>query len=143
MPESLEDTSMPMPTSVPERIELPRSLSSYFAYAEADRGRDCRRFSITLSYLDHGRLDKLQWWWRVGLTEESMLGEPGLEARRQREIERFQRHIERWLANNGRRMFGDGPFPCLATLPGTQTPASPVENLDDDTSVVHGEAAAG
>ncbi len=99
-----------------KRIELPRSLESYFAFAEGERGRDGRRFSITLSYLDHGRMDKLQWWWRISAAEESLLGADGCEVRRLKEIERFQRHVERWLANHGRSLYGSGPFPCLGSL---------------------------
>jgi hypothetical protein len=107
-----------------ERVALSRSLPTYFAHAEAERGRDCRRFLITLSYLDHGRLDKLQWWWRIGTAEETMLGNEGIEARRQRETERFHRHIERWLSNNRRRLYGDGPFPCLAPMAAAESEAS-------------------
>ena len=114
-----------------KRIELPRSLESYFAFAESERGRDCRRFSITLPYLDHGRMDKLQWWWRVGTREEALLGEAGLEARRRREIERFLTHVDRWLANNGRRLYGEGPFPCIAAMPAAEE-AAPVPAPDDE-----------
>jgi hypothetical protein len=100
-----------------KNVELPRPLETYLAFAEGERGRDCRRFSITLSYLDCGRMDKLQWWWRLGETEESLLGADGIEARRRRETERFLRHIERWLSNNARSLHGEGPFPCLSALP--------------------------
>jgi hypothetical protein len=130
---------------MPSQIELPRSLPSYFAHAEAERGRDCRRFCITLSYLDHGRLDKLQWWWRIGLKEESMLPDGGLEERRQRETARFHRHIERWLGNNGRRIYGDGPFPCLGTLEAAD-PSPAAMRLNPDHSNGDGppgEAATG
>jgi len=61
-------------------------------------------------------MDKLQWWWRIGAREEALLGEGGCEARRQKEIERFTRHVERWLANHGRCLYGTGPFPCLGSL---------------------------
>ena len=98
-----------------DRIELPRTLESYFAFAETERGKDGRRFSITLPYLDRGRMDKLQWWWRIGTREEALLGEGGCEARRRKEVARFTRHVERWLANHGRCLYGSGPFPCLGS----------------------------
>lgn len=94
-------------------IELPRALEDYFAFAEVERRGAARRFCITLTYLDPPRLDRLQWWWGIGATEEALLGEAGLTARRQREIERFKRHIERWLTNTGQRLEGDGPIPQI------------------------------
>lgn len=113
-------------------IGLPRALEDYFAFAEVEsRTADARRFCITLSYFDPPRLDRLQWWWGIGAKEEALLGEAGLPARRQREIERFKRHIERWLTNTGQRLVGDGPIPQIvrsgATGASTQDEGPPAD----------------
>jgi hypothetical protein len=104
-------------------VELTRPLEQYFAFAELERHGRTRRFTITLPYLGNRQLDRLQWWWRVSLAEESLIGEEGMAARRAREIERFRRHIERWLANTGQRLCGDGPIPELTAAPPATQPA--------------------
>lgn len=115
-------------------IELPRALEDYFAFAEVERRADARRFCITLSYFDPPRLDRLQWWWGIGATEEALLGEAGLSARRQREIERFKRHIERWLTNTGQRLEGDGPIPRIVRIGVTGAPAQDAGPAEDTAS---------
>lgn len=97
-------------------VELPRPLVDYFGFAELEKHGDTRRFSITLPYRCDQQLGRLQWWWRVTATEEGLLGEEGLKARRQKEIERFCKHVERWLANTAQRMYGTGPIPEIAPL---------------------------
>lgn len=92
--------------------ELPRALEHYFAHAETGRTRAGRRYSITLSYLSEGRLDRLQWWWHASPADEQG-GEAALAAVRAKAVERFLRHIDRWLENTGQRFFGEGPFPCI------------------------------
>jgi hypothetical protein len=103
-------------------VELTRPLEQYFAFAELERHGRTRRFTITLPYHTARQLDRLQWWWRVSLAEESLIGEEGMAARRAREIERFRRHIERWLANTGQRLCGDGPIPELTAAPAVAQP---------------------
>lgn len=98
-------------------VDLPRPLADYFAFAELDRRGEARRFTLTLPYLAGDGLGRLQWWWRVSLAEESLIGDEGLQARRLREIERFRRHVERWLTNTGQRLHGAGPIPHIAALP--------------------------
>jgi hypothetical protein len=97
-------------------VELPRVLEDYFAFAELERTETGRRFSITLPYLDGARLDRLQWWWRVGSVQERLIGEAGVLALRVKATERFQRHIERWLENTGQRLHGDGPIPLIGPI---------------------------
>lgn len=99
-----------------EPIDLPRPLEDYFAFAEVERRAGARRFCITLPYLHGARLDRLQWWWRVGEAEEALLGEQGLMSRRHREVERFRRHIGRWLVNTGQRLEGQDPIPRIVSV---------------------------
>jgi hypothetical protein len=103
-------------------VELPRPLADYLAFAELERRGETRRFTITLPYLEGAQLGRLQWWWRVSMAEENLIGESGMEARRLREIERFSRHVERWLANTRQRLAGDGPIPQISPLPVQETP---------------------
>lgn len=117
-----------------KNVALPRPLADYFGFAELEKHGDTRRFSITLPYLCGAQLDRLQWWWRLTPTEEGLLGEGGLEARRQREIERFYRHVERWLANTRQRMCGDGPIPKIEALPATGTPEEGAASATDKES---------
>ena len=112
-------------------IELPRPLEHYFAFAELERHKDGRRFSITLPYRDADRLDHIQWWWRVGDKEQELIGEAGVAARRANEIARFCRHIERWLENNRQSLAGDEPIPVLRrNSVASQQPSTPVEQAD-------------
>ena len=115
-------------------IELPRALEDYFAFAETTPTRNGRRFSITLPYLDGERLDRLQWWYHVSPAQEQMYEGAGVAFCRARAIERFCRHIERWLEITAQRFHGDEPIPRLgsrqgagpsAMLPATQ-PKPPV-----------------
>ncbi|HZF16045.1 MAG TPA: hypothetical protein VE046_08910 [Steroidobacteraceae bacterium] len=101
-------------------VELTRPLADYFAFAELERHGETRRFTMTLPYLRARQLGRLQWWWRITETELNVIGDAGLEARRQREIVRFQRHVERWLTNTDQRMHGDGPIPEITPLPASQ-----------------------
>jgi hypothetical protein len=98
-------------------IELPRPLEAYFAFAELQSGRDARRFTITLTYMDSGRLDRLQWWWHAGNGQLRVGGEVAIEALRREAIARFRSHIETWLLNSHRRLSGGEPFPQLEVLP--------------------------
>jgi hypothetical protein len=79
------------------QLELPRALEDYFAFAETEPTRNGRRFSITLPYLDGERMDRLQWWYHVSPAQEQMYEGTGLVFHRNLAIERFRRHIERWL----------------------------------------------
>ena len=94
-------------------IELPRALEDYFAFAETEPTRNGRRFSITLPYLDGDRLDRLQWWYHVSPAQELMYVGGGLAHFRSLAIERFHRHIERWLDITSQRFHGKEPIPRL------------------------------
>lgn len=94
-------------------IELPRALEDYFAFAETEPTRNGRRFSITLPYMDGERLDRLQWWYHVSPAQEQMYEGTGLVFHRNRAIERFCRHIERWLDITAQRFHGNEPIPRL------------------------------
>lgn len=104
------------------QIELSRALEDYFAFAETEPTRNGRRFSITLPYLDGERLDRLQWWYHVSPSQEQMYEGTGLAFYRSVAIERFCRHIERWLEITAQRFHGDEPIPRL----GLQRPAASV-----------------
>lgn len=107
-------------------IELPRPLEAYFAFAELPSGRDARRFTITLTYLDGGRLDRLQWWWHAGNGQLRVGGEIALDALRREAIARFRAHIETWLLNSHRRLSGGEPFPLLEVLPVLEAAPAPI-----------------
>jgi hypothetical protein len=96
-------------------IELPRVIEDYFAFAETEPTRNGRRFSITLPYMDGDRLDRLQWWYHVTPAQEQMYEGTGLAFHRNRAIERFCRHIERWLDLTSQRFHGDEPIPRLGS----------------------------
>lgn len=96
-------------------IELPRALEDYFAFAETEPTRHGRRFSITLPYLDGDRLDRLQWWYHITPAQEQMYEGGGIAFFRTRAIERFCRHIERWLEITGQRFHGDDPIPRVGS----------------------------
>lgn len=102
-------------------IELPRPVEAYFAFAELAPGRQGRRFTITFSYLDAGRVERLQWWWKVNISQWRAGGELAVEAQRREAIARFQAHIETWLKNSGRRLGGGDPFPVLGPRPTAAT----------------------
>jgi hypothetical protein len=96
-------------------IELPRAVEAYFAFAELPATLQGRRFTITFTYMEGGRLDRLQWWWQLSAAQERSEGSAG-NAQRQEAVDRFSRHIERWLANSQRRLTGGDPFPQLEPL---------------------------
>jgi hypothetical protein len=100
-------------------IELPRAVEAYFAFAElpaTDRGR---HFTITFTYLEGTRVDRLQWWWQVNKGQEK--SEALVSGLRNDAIVKFRHHIERWLSNSGRCLRGGDPFPLLQRVP--QEPA--------------------
>jgi len=107
-------------------IKLPRALEDYFAFAETEPTRNGRRFAITLPYMDGERLDRLQWWYHVSPAQEQMYEGTGLVFHRTRAIERFSRHIERWLEITAQRFHGDEPIPRLGLQQAVSvTPAAP------------------
>ena len=103
-------------------IELPRALEDYFAFAETEPTRRGRRFSISLPYFSGERIHRLQWWYHVTPAQEQMFEGTGLIVFRQRAIERFRRHIERWLANTGQHLHGAEPIPCVSPRAVVTTP---------------------
>jgi len=107
-------------------IDLPRALEDYFAFAETEPTRNGRRFSITLPYMDGDRMDRLQWWYHVTPAQEQMYEGTGLAFHRNRAIERFRRHIERWLATTGQHLHGDGPIPRV-DMRAVESPAQDTE----------------
>ena len=106
-------------------IELPRALEDYFAFAETEPTRNGRRFSITLPYMDGDRMDRLQWWYHVTPAQEQMYEGQGLALFRARAIERFCKHVERWLEITAQRFHGNEPIPRL----GSQHSAAPSASI--------------
>lgn len=122
-------------------IELPRALEDYFAFAETEPTRRGRRFSISLPYFSGERIHRLQWWYHVTLEQEQMYDGTGLSVFRAKAIERFRRHIERWLLNTGQQLCGNDPIPQvrmpIAATPSTFSadeakPRADVISLPDD-----------
>lgn len=111
-------------------IDLPHPLEAYFAHAEIASSRQGRRFTITLPYLDGGKIDRLQWWWQVSSAHERIVGEDGVVVLRRQAIERFKLHVERWLNNSGNRLYDGLPFPRLMAVRSAPLPA------DDGAKVV-------
>ena len=105
-------------------IELPRALEDYFAFAETEPTRRGRRFSITLPFHNGDKLERLQWWYHVAPAEEQMYEGHGIAMLRARGIQRFCRHIERWLEINRMRLHGDEPIPRLSRQHTTHRPAA-------------------
>jgi hypothetical protein len=111
--------------------ELPRALEDYFAFAETTPTRNGRRFSITLPYLDGDRLDRLQWWYHVSPAQELMYDGMGLAIYRARAIERFLRHIDRWLEMTDQQFHGADPIPRISRCePQTLTVAVSTRQAD-------------
>jgi hypothetical protein len=100
-------------------IELPRALEDYFAFAEIDPTRNGRRFAITLPYFEGQRLDRLQWWYHLSREQEERHGAAILATLRAQAIDRFRTHIERWLQNTGRKLYGADPIPRIGPLTAT------------------------
>ena len=105
-------------------IELPRALEDYFAFAEIDPTRNGRRFTISLPYFDGTRLDRLQWWYHLSGAQDERHGDATLKTLRAQAIERFRKHIERWLQNTGQKLYGAEPIPRIGAL--TATAPAPV-----------------
>lgn len=98
-------------------IELPRALEDYFAFAETTPTRNGRRFVITLPYFCGAgpaqKLDRLQWWFHLSAEQERQMGEAAIATLRAQAIEKFRRHIERWLQNNRQHLHGAEPIPRI------------------------------
>jgi hypothetical protein len=95
-------------------IELPRAVEAYFAFAELPATERGRHFTITFTYLEGNRVDRLQWWWQVNKGQEK--AEALVSGLRSDAIARFRQHIERWLTNSGRCLRGGDPFPLLQEM---------------------------
>jgi hypothetical protein len=118
-------------------IELPRAVEAYFAFAELPATGRGRQFTITFTYMEGGRLDRLQWWWQVSKAQERA-GDALVQSLRQEAILRFRQHIERWLANSSHCLKGGNPFPQLEsravvqalreTSPQAQAPQPDIED---------------
>lgn len=118
-------------------IRLPRAVEAYFAFAELPATGRGRQFTITFTYMEGGRLDRLQWWWQVSKAQERA-GDALVQSLRQEAIQRFRQHIERWLSNSGRCLAGGDPFPHLESRAGA--PAQPVGSLQAEARPVDAEA---
>lgn len=98
-------------------IELPRALEDYFAFAETTPTRNGRRFVITLPYFcgagSAQKLDRLQWWFHLSVEQERQMGEAAIATLRAQAIEKFRRHIERWLQNTRQHLYGAEPIPRI------------------------------
>jgi hypothetical protein len=123
-------------------IELPRALEDYFACAEIDPTRRGRRFSITLTFYNGDRLDRLQWWYHVSPEQEQMYDGNGLVVFRERAIERFRKHIERWLANTNQYLYGTEPIPHIGKRTvvkvETATPTNDTPHSEPEPKVANG-----
>ena len=93
-------------------IELPRAVEAYFAFAELPATERGRHFTITFTYFEAERLDRLQWWWQVSKAQERA-GDALVQGLRLEAIQRFRQHIERWLSNSSLCLKGGDPFPRL------------------------------
>jgi hypothetical protein len=114
-------------------IDLPHAVEAYFAFAELPafrQERPERRFTITFTYFEGEKLDRLQWWYQVGAAQERSGGEMALAAARREAVERFRAHIETWLVNSQRCLRGGEPFPFLEPLvvAPAEVPAEPVRS---------------
>jgi hypothetical protein len=113
-------------------FELPHPLEAYFAFSELPATERGRHFTITFTYKQNERLDRLQWWWQVNRAQERTdAGQ--LAAARLEAIQRFRQHIERWLINSGRCLRGGAPFPLLEFAAMNQ-PAKEVGELQAQTA---------
>lgn len=134
-------------------IELPRALEDYFAFAETEPTRRGRRFSITLPFHNGAKLERLQWWYHVSPAEEQMFEGHGMLVLRARGIQRFCRHIERWLEINRLRLHGEEPIPRLSSQQhathraaqshgSTEAPSAATERAEAQQDVGHRSHAA-
>jgi hypothetical protein len=96
-------------------IDLPRPVEAYFAFAELPATERGRHFTITFTYMEGGRLDRLQWWWQVSKAQERA-GEAMVRGLRLQAVQRFRQHVETWLINSNRRLTGGDPFPQLEAV---------------------------
>jgi hypothetical protein len=126
-------------------IELPRALEDYFAFAETTPTRNGRRFVISLPYfIGSGasqKLDRMQWWFHLNSVQERQMGEAAVATLRAQAIDKFRRHIERWLENTRQQLHGEEPIPRISPLavaapevvavpaPEPEVPAPVAENL--------------
>jgi hypothetical protein len=110
---------IPTKVAIPSmtHIELPRAVEIYFAFAELPATGRGRQFTITFTYMEGGRLDRLQWWWQVSKAQERA-GDALVQSLRQEAIQRFRQHIERWLTNSNLCLRGGDPFPRLESRAG-------------------------
>jgi hypothetical protein len=104
-------------------IELPRAVEAYFAFAELPATGRGRQFTITFTYMEGGRLDRLQWWWQVSKAQERS-GDALVQSLRQEALQRFRQHIERWLSNSNLCLRGGDPFPQLENRASAPAPAA-------------------
>jgi hypothetical protein len=108
-------------------IELPRAVEAYFAFAELPATERGRHFTITFTYMENGRLDRLQWWWQVSKAQERA-GESMVQGLRQQAVQRFRQHVETWLVNSNRRLTGGDPFPQLEFAAASAPEPKPAAN---------------
>jgi hypothetical protein len=113
-------------------IELPRAVEAYFAFAELPATGRGRQFTITFTYFEGARLDRLQWWWQVSRAQERA-GDALVQSLRQEAILRFKQHIERWLVNSRRCLKGGEPFPLLEALASAEPASSPEAPAETST----------
>ncbi|MEZ5498039.1 MAG: hypothetical protein R3E77_01280 [Steroidobacteraceae bacterium] len=111
-----------------KRVDLEEPLASYFAHAEGERRNDKRCFTITLPYRNDRGIDSIKWYWRLGESEERIIGEEGVNARRLRETARFCRHVERWLEMTRQQLRADGPIPRLISTKDDETSPATAED---------------
>lgn len=124
-------------------VQLPRAVEAYFAFAELPATGRGRNFTITFSYLDGQRVDRLQWWWNVHPGHERTGGEDLLARKRDEAITRFRQHIERWLFNSSRCLRGGEPFPLLMPMPQIEVTPEAESGLAGDSTNVFARVAAG
>ncbi len=120
-------------------IELPRALEDYFACAEVEPTHRGRRFSISLNFYNGERLDRMQWWYHVSPVQAQMYDGHGLVVFRERAIERFRKHIERWLANTQQYLHGTEPLPRLSKrIELKLVPAAKTSDTEPEAKVANG-----
>jgi hypothetical protein len=124
-------------------IELPRALEDYFAFAETTPTRNGRRFVLSLPYFCGSgatqKLDRLQWWFHLSPEQERQLGEAAIATLRAQAVEKFRRHIERWLENSRQHLHGDEPIPHIDAL---DAPLAATQAVALDAAAIPDPAAA-